>query len=174
MNGVLVPWTVRRKRNPFGRDEQAGALQRHVNRLFNDFVSGSSLLSDFISEPLAQLGERSGSFSPNVNVTKTERALNVAVEVPGMDERDIEISLTREGLTIRGERKHSHEEHDEKGGWRYVESSFGAFERVVPLGEFEIEDDKVEATSSKGIVSITLPFKTATVASPKKVSIRPA
>jgi len=174
MNTILVPWTLRRKRVPVGRDDHAGVLQRQVNRLFNDFVSGSSLLSDFISEPLTQLGERWGAFTPNVNVTKRESALVVAVEVPGMDERDIEISLTREGLTIRGERKQAHEDHDEKGGWRYVESSFGAFERMVPLGDIEIEEDKVEATSSKGIVTITLPFKSAAVSSPKKVTIRAA
>jgi len=174
MSMNIVPWTWKRKKLPIGKDEQSiSSLQRQMNRVFNDILSGSSLLPEFFSEPLSQLGERWGAFMPNVNVSKSDAALTVTVEVPGMDEKDIELSLTKDGLAIRGERKQLHEEKGE-GGWSYVESQHGSFERIVPLDGLEIDDDRVTATSAKGIVTITLPFKESAQATPKKVSIRPS
>lgn len=172
MSGNIVPWSWKKKRLPVGKDEHpVSALQRQVNRLFAEFGSGSSILPDFFTEPLAQIGERWNAFAPNVNVTKNNSALVVSVEVPGMDEKDIELSLTKDALTIRGERKQIHEEKSE-GGWNYVESSFGSFERVVPLNELVVDEDRVEASASKGIVTITLPFRAGSEGAPKKVSIR--
>jgi HSP20 family protein len=174
MSMNIVPWAWKKKRVPIGKDEQSlSMLQRQMNRVFNDLISGSSLLPDFFSEPLTQLGERLTAFVPNVNVSKTDTALIVTIEVPGMDEKDIELSLTKDGLAIRGERKQSHDEKGE-GGWNYVESAYGAFERIVPLSDLVIDDDNVTATSAKGIVTITLPFKESAQVSPKKVSIRPS
>jgi HSP20 family protein len=172
MTGSIVPWSWKKKRLPVGKDEHpVSALQRQMNRLINDFASGSSILPEFFSEPLAQLGERWNSFTPNVNVHKTESAVVVTVEVPGMDEKDIELSLTKDSLTIRGERKQLHEEQGEEG-WNYVESSYGSFERLVPLTDLLVDQDRVEATSAKGIVTITLPLAATEHSSPKKVSIR--
>ena len=173
MPSRIVPWNSRKKLLPVGKDEQsAAALPRHVNRLFNEFLH-SSIVPEFFSEPLAQFGERWGSFMPAVNVTKRERELIVTVEVPGMDERDIEISLTKEGLIIRGERKPQHQESGEQA-WCYVESIYGAFERIVPLSDLQVEEDGVEATSSKGLVVITIPVKERAASSAKKVEIRPS
>lgn len=173
MSGNVVPWRWKKKTVPVGGQHVAlSNLQRQVNRLFNEVVAGSSLLPDFVSEPLAQLGERLTTFAPNVNVRKTEAALVVDVELPGMDERDVEISLTTESLTIRGERKASSDDGslDE---WRYSESSFGFFERVVPLGGLTVQEDKVQATASKGIVTITLPLAGSAELAVKRVEIKP-
>ena len=172
MTGIIVPWRWKKRKVPVGGQQDAVTnLQRQVNRLFNEVVSGSSILPDFVSEPLAQLGERLTTFAPNVNVRKTEAAVIVAVELPGMDERDVEISLTSDGLAIRGERK---PDSDTMSGdeWSYSESEFGPFERIVPLVGLQIQEDKVDATSSKGIVTITLPLKAELEALVKKVQIR--
>jgi HSP20 family protein len=144
-----------------------------MNRVFNDLLSGSSLLPEIFSEPLSQLGERWGAFVPNVNVTKTAQALVVSVEVPGMDERDIELSLTKDGLSIRGERRQNQTEGSE-GECIYSEIREGTFERFVPLSDLTIDEDAVEATAAKGIVNITLPFKAPSTGAPRKVSIRSA
>ncbi len=111
--------------------------------------------------------------TPNVNVRKTEAAVIVAVELPGMDERDVEISLTTDGLAIRGERK---PDGDAMGGdaWNYSESDYGPFERIVPLTGLRIREDKVDATASKGIVTITLPLQAEEDAPVTKVLIRPS
>ena len=124
-----------------------------------------------MSEPLAQLGERLTTFAPTVNVRKTDAAVIVSVEVPGMDERDLEISLTSQGLTIRGERRSDFDERDDQG-WNYVESSFGPFERIVPLGGLSVNQDKVEATAAKGIVTITLPILASSETLERKVDIK--
>lgn len=172
MNGSIVPWRWRKRTVPVGGQQDAVSnLQRQVNRLFNEVITGSTILPDFVSEPLQQLGERLTTFAPNVNVRKTESAVIVAVELPGMDERDVEISLTTDGLAIRGERK---PDGDAMGGdeWGYSESQYGPFERIVPLTGLRVREDGVDATASKGIVTITLPLQAETEASIKKVQIR--
>ena len=174
MTGNIVPWRWKKKKVPVGGQQDAvSTLQRQVNRLFTEVMSGSTMLPDFVSEPLAQLGERLTTYAPNVNVRKTEAAVIVAVELPGMDERDVEISLTSDGIAIRGERK---PDGDSMGGdeWSYSESDYGPFERIVPLSGLRIQEDKVDATASKGIVTITLPLKAEADAPVKKVPIRPS
>jgi HSP20 family protein len=174
MTGNIVPWRWKKKTVPVGGQQDAVSnLQRQVNRLFNEVVSGSSILPDFMSEPLAQLGERLTTFAPNVNVRKTETAVIVAVELPGMDERDVEISLTTDGLAIRGERKPDADAL-EAGEWNYSESAYGPFERIVPLAGLRIQEDRVDATASKGIVTITLPLQGEEETPVKKVQIRPS
>jgi len=174
MTGNIVPWRWKKKTVPVGGQQDAFSnLQRQVNRLFNEVVSGSSILPDFVSEPLAQLGERLTTFAPNVNIRKTDTAVIVAVELPGMDERDVEISLTTDGLAIRGERKPDADALD-AGEWNYSESEYGPFERIVPLAGLHIHEDKVDATASKGIVTITLPLKGEAEIPAKKVQIRPS
>lgn len=172
MSGNVVPWRWKKKRVPVGPEKDAVTnLQKQINRLFNEVVSGSTILPDFVSEPLAQLGERLTTFAPTVNVRKGEGAIIVSVEVPGMDERDIEISLTSDGLAIRGERKPDFDERDDEG-WTYVESAYGPFERIVPLGDLRVNQDKVEATASKGIVTITLPLLASSEVSERRVNIK--
>lgn len=174
MSGSIVPWRWKKKKVPVGgqRDSLA-SLQRQVNRLFNQVVAGSTILPDFVSEPLAHLGEQLATFNPNVNVHKTANSIIVSVELPGMDERDVELSLTSDGLTIRGERKPPGGE-DGEDDWNYSESAYGPFERVVPLGGLRIQEERVEATASKGIVTIVLPLQATADAPAKKVEIRPA
>ena len=174
MTGNIVPWRWKKKTVPVGGQQDAVSnLQRQVNRLFNEVVSGSSILPDFVSEPLAQLGERLTTYAPNVNIRKTDTAVIVAVELPGMDERDVEISLTTDGLAIRGERKPDADALD-AGEWNYSESEYGPFERIVPLAGLHIHEDKVDATASKGIVTITLPLMGEAEIPAKKVQIRPS
>jgi HSP20 family protein len=171
MGSNIVPWSSRKKRVVLARqDPSSGAIQRNVSRLFNEFLT-SSIVPELISEPLSSLGDRLSGFSPAVNVRKSMTHLLVSVEVPGMDERDIEISLTTEGLIIRGERRSAvplaEVEQEE-----YVESLYGAFERIVPLSGLSVDEDHVEATSSKGVVTISVPLRASSSSGVRKVSIR--
>ena len=172
MTKKVVPWLWRSKTVPLGKEEHSVAiLQRQINRLFSDFVSKSSLFPAVVSEPLAQLSERIGSFVPNVSVAKVDGRLIVTVECPGMDERDIEICLTRDGLILRGERKPPTLD-EEQGEWLYVESSFGKFERIVPLTDLGVDEDGIEATARKGIITIVMPLKGSLESVEKKVNIK--
>lgn len=173
MPSVVVPWSSRKRRVVLAKqDPSGGAIQRNVSRLFNEFLA-SSMVPELISEPLASLGDRLGGFTPAVNVAKTESCLVVSIEAPGMDERDIELTLTKEGLTIRGDRKPTpRETASEVEQEEYIESLYGAFERIVPLAGLAVDEDRVEATASKGMVTISLPLKAAPSGNARKVSIR--
>ena len=172
MASSIVPWTNRKKRISIAKDDpSSGALQRNLGRLFNEFLA-SSLVPEVLSEPLSQFGDRLSGFNPAVNVLKSHSQIVITIEVPGMDERDIEISLTKDGLTIRGERRAQLPAASAEGE-SYEESLYGAFERIVPLAGLLVNEDEVEATASKGMVTITLPLAPQASGSVRRVSIRP-
>jgi HSP20 family protein len=143
----LVPW---RKRHDLARRSEDGdpftALQREMNRMFEEFHRGLGL---------APLGRETwGGFTPLVNVTENDKEVCVTAELPGMEEKDIEISVSRNALSIKGEKAEEHETK-ERNYYR-MERSFGSFEREVAL-PVEIDADKAEAVFKKGVLCITLP-----------------
>src|SRR5512136_428381 len=119
----LLPTVRRRSDSPLRRAEEHPffSLQREMNRLFDDIFQGFDLPS---------VGGKSfGTFSPSVDVREDEKEVIVKAELPGIDEKDIEVSLTDDGLTIKGEKK---DEKEEKGkGYWHRETSYGAFHRVI-------------------------------------------
>jgi len=140
------------------------SLQREMNRLFDNFFGG---LSPF---PRASLERGSAeSFIPRIDVSETDKEIKVSAELPGMDENDIDVSLTKDTLTIRGEKK---EEKEDKGKNYYrMECSYGSFSRNIPLPA-EVSTDKVEATFKKGILYVTLPKTVSAIEKTKKVPIK--
>jgi HSP20 family protein len=124
------------------------SLHRDMDRLFDDFVGG-------MARPMQMTGSWSfGDVAPSVDVTEDDKAFHVAVELPGMDEKDIDLTLTDGLLTIRGEKRDTQES---KGKDFYrKERSFGAFRRALPIPG-EVDDAKIDASFKKGVLSITLP-----------------
>lgn len=164
----LIPW---RKKQPVRQEEERSlqsaehpllTLQQEMNRLFDDFFGSRAL------EPFGALGEGWDAFSPQVDVVETDQEIRVSAELPGMDDEDIEVSLSRDVLTISGEKK---QEKQEKGRDYYrAERSYGSFRRSVPLPA-EVNADKVDAVFSKGVLTITLP-KTAETADRKHITVK--
>lgn len=161
----LLPFHWSKKRNDEG-ERPFFALQRQMNHLFDDFFSG------FGAHPFRAFEEIRAGFSPKVRVRDEASAMTVEVELPGMDEKDIELSLTKDLLIIRGEKRQEQNQQRE-GATTYSEVSYGRFERQVPLS-FEVEEDKVEATYKKGVLSIVLPRTASAQKGSKKISIRAA
>jgi HSP20 family protein len=90
-----------------------------------------------------------------VNVTEREKEFEVTAELPGMAENDIDISLSRDVLTLKGEKK---QETEDKGDNYYrMERSYGKFSRVIPLPADAVDNDNVEATFKNGVLTIILP-----------------
>ena len=148
----LFPWKRGEKEIPVKREDEypAYALQREMNRLFDNFFRGFSL---------TPFGESWGGFNPCIDVTETDKEIKVSAELPGLDENDIELTLSNDMLTISGEKK---EETEDKGKNYYrMERSYGSFQRSIALTP-GVETDKVEAKFNKGVLTITLP-KTAEV-----------
>jgi len=150
------------KEVPVRREEHDpfSLLHREMNRLFDSFSRGFGL------EPLET---RSGVFSPSVNVIDEDKEIKVTAELPGMDEKDIDVSLTKDALTIKGEKK---QEKEDKGKNYYrMERSYGSFSRSVPLSA-EIDTAKVKAQFKKGILTVTLPKTTKSLKEKKKIQIK--
>lgn len=146
----LIPWNWGARNVPIKRlpDQPGPQLRRGGDDLFDDFFD------NFALAPFGAFEERFGSFMPQIDVSETDQEIKVAVELPGMSEDDIEVSLDRNMLTISGEKK---DETEEKGENFYrMERSYGKFRRSIPLPA-EVQADQVEATFKQGVLHVTLP-----------------
>jgi HSP20 family protein len=150
----LIPW--KRKREALSpvkeSDQPFEVLHRQMNDLFDTFFSG-------LGSPRGgpALGRFAGGWpeeSPRFEVSETEEEIQVKAELPGMDEKDIEVTLDESSLTIRGEKKEEREE--KKRSYVLSEVSYGQFHRTLPLPS-GIERDKVKARFKKGVLTLTLP-----------------
>jgi len=159
----LLPALWRQGDVPERRDEEHPfhSMQREMNRLFDDFFNGFDV---------APLSETSfGTISPSVGIRENDKEISVQVELPGMDEKDVEILLTDNALTIKGEKK---EEKEDKGkDYYYMERAFGSFHRVIPL-PLGIDHGKADAKFKKGILHITLPKTAEAKIKGKKIAIK--
>lgn len=161
----LIPWgrntpspTVYRDddRNPFL------SLHREVNRLFDDVFRGF----DGHLPSLRPLSTLNGGW-PSLEVSETDKELRVTAEVPGLDQKDIEVLLDDDTLTVRGEKRSETEDKEKQFSERY----YGRFERRIPLG-YEVEADKVDAQFRNGVLTVTLPKTARAQSQMKRIEIR--
>ncbi len=161
----LIPWKREERKVPVRQEERpAQSLQQEMNRLFDEFFTGFDLA------PFRGFEGTWNAFRPSVDVVETDKEIKVSAELPGLDEKQIDVSLSRDALTIKGEKK---EEQEQKGENYYrLERSYGNFQRTIPL-PCEVETDDVDATFKNGVLTIKLP-KTADDQACKKISVRTA
>ena len=135
-------------------------FRRRMDDMFEGFLHGFDL------KPFES---RLGVFSPNIDVVENDKEIRISAELPGMEEKDLEVSINKDSLLIKGEKK---EEKEDKGKEYYrMERSYGAFSRTIPL-PVEVETDKVEAKFKKGVLSITLPKTAKAVSETKKIAVK--
>ncbi|MFQ5958096.1 MAG: Hsp20/alpha crystallin family protein [Alphaproteobacteria bacterium] len=158
----LMPWASRRRLAPFawGENDPFRSLHREVDRLFEDFMRGLDI-------PPFRTGD--GLMVPDVDVAETDKEIQVSVELPGVDEKDIEVSLSDGVLTIRGEKRVEKEEKDKE--YHRLERSYGAFERALTM-PVAIDEDKVDATFAKGVLTITVQKKPGAKAAKHKIKVK--
>ena len=162
----LTPFRWGHRSVPANREPEGNPLnvfQREMNRLFDDFFKGTGI------KPWAEEMESLGAFSPQVNMTEDEKSIQVSAELPGLDEKDLEISLSKDSLTIKGEKKEENEHKDKEA--YYLERSFGTFTRVLPIPK-DVNTEKAEASFKKGVLTITLPKLEREKQSQKKIRIK--
>jgi HSP20 family protein len=131
-------------------------VQDRLNRLFRE-----SYGSEGRDEALTN-----SAFAPAVDVYEDEHNVTLKVQIPGIDEKDIDICIENNTLTLHGERKFEKEEKEEN--FRRVESSYGSFTRSFTLPQ-TVDAEKVTADYSKGVLKITLPKKAE--AKPKQIKV---
>ena len=169
MNRTLIPW--RRKDQLPARGRDAGtpfeALHRQMNELFESFFE------DFNAPRLPSLwrgDEGLSVLTPNCEVAETEDEVKVTAELPGMEEKDIEVTLENNVLIVKGEKK---EEREEKKKDRYFsERRYGHFQRMVPLPA-SVQEDKVKARFNQGVLTVTLPKTEESRRKGRKIEVAP-
>jgi HSP20 family protein len=134
-------------------------LQNEIDRVFDRFNGFNtwtwpSVFSD-------------RSFSPSMEVVETDGAIEVTTELPGMDEKDVEISVADGMLTIRGEKKF--EKDEKKKSYRLIERSYGSFERAVALPP-GVDASKVKAKMTKGVLKVEIPKPAAAKSQQVKIT----
>jgi len=130
-----------------GWDHPTSRLQREIERMFDDAWRGFDL-------PAFGRMDRGGLVSPSVDINEMDDKIVVTAELPGMEEKDVELLWNDNVLTIKGEKKAEHEKKE--GGYIYSERSYGAFERRIPI-DSEIVSDKLDATFRNGVLTVILP-----------------
>jgi HSP20 family protein len=103
-----------------------------------------------------------------VDVIETEKEINVSAEIPGVESKDIDVSVEDGMLTIKGEKKYEREEK-EKGQYR-MERSNGSFERAIEL-PVEVDESKAKAEFKKAVLRLTLPKRPGTPSRRKKIPV---
>ena len=129
----------------FARD--ADQLHDSIQRMFDNPFSLATTRFPRI-EPLGWI--------PPFEITESEKALLMTVELPGLDQSDVKIDISDDVLTVRGEKKAEHTEKDEKKEYFLEERSYGVFERSFTLPP-TVNVDQVSAKFEKGVLEITLP-----------------
>lgn len=143
----LIPWSrgrdvsVRRgeESNPFL------TLHREMNRLFDDVFRGFDL------GPFGSTRAFEGAGWPNIEVSETDKDVKVTAELPGLDEKDVQVELANGVLSIKGEKK---TETEDKGRL-FSERYYGRFERRLPIDD--VDEEKVSAAFKNGVLTVTMP-----------------
>jgi HSP20 family protein len=136
-------------------------LHEEMEDLFNRFFWGTEIEPRIETE----IGRR---FVPSVNVSEDDKEILVTADVPGLEEKDLDVTITRDSLTIKGEKK---EENEEKGKNFYrMERNYGSFTRVIPLTS-EVDEGKAKAKFKNGVLKITLPKSPKAQTAAKKIEV---
>lgn len=155
----LIP--VGRDRSLAGSGNAFMSLQREIDRLFEDFGRGFPSLPAF--------GGNGAGLMPSIDVTETDKEIEITAELPGLEEKDVQINVADNLLTIRGEKKAEKEEKDKN--YRLIERSYGSFERTLELPD-GVNADAIKASIAKGVLKVTVPKPAPAQA--KKIEVKSA
>ena len=138
----LIPWR--------DREDEAGIrtlsrLQRDIDGIFDEFFRGGTAM------PSVRSFEKTAVMAPRMDIAETEKGYHLSLELPGVAEKDIDVSLNDGVLTVRGEKKA--EEKKEGKNWHRVERSYGSFQRSITLPK-GIDEEAVSAKFKHGILEI--------------------
>ena len=119
-------------------------MRREMDRLWDSF---------FEERPRLRM-EEAGEWMPSLDLSETDNDIIVKADLPGIDPKDIDISLANDVLTIKGEKKQEREEKDEN--YHIIERSFGSFTRSLRLPR-DVQSDKISASYKNGVLKVVLP-----------------
>jgi len=147
----------------FGRNgtEMLGSLFNDIEKTFEDFTRRNRAM---------EFGT-GGALMPKVDVVEGKDGIEVMAELPGVEEKDIDVTLADGMLTIRGEKKVERDEKEKD--WHVVERSYGTFSRTISL-PYDPEAGKVEAKFDKGVLTVRLPKPAEIAKKERKIEVKKA
>ena len=155
----LVPFRHRRRQaarsdalSPFER------MHEEMDRIFNEFMPSASEAGSFSAGTLA-----------SIDLSETDDALELKADLPGMEEKDLNVTLRNGAVTISGERKYESEET--KKNFYRAERAYGSFSRSVPL-PCEVDEERVEAHFKNGVLTVRLPKSATEKENQRRIDIK--
>lgn len=158
---LLTPWNWFKKEEEQTRSVQPVSresvetthpvvrLQREIDQIFDNFFRGFP----FAPVTRSELSP-AGFMLPRVDIGESRKQYTITVEIPGVDEKDIELTVEDGTLTIRGEKRSETVDEDEQ--FHRVERTYGAFQRVISLPT-DADEDHIQAKFKNGVLTITIP-----------------
>jgi HSP20 family protein len=149
-------------------------MRRDMDRMFEEMSSDFGLFPHrwrFPKLKMPKFESIAWPTEPKVDVAENDKAITVTAELPGIEEKDVDVTVGDGYISISGEKK-TETEKKQKGGY-LQERSYGSFHRSFRLPE-TVDADKISADLKKGVLTVTLPKTAAAAASSRKVSIKPA
>ena len=159
----LAPW---KSQFPFargGRDPFA-SFRSEFDRLFEDFFGDAPASA-------REEGSVAKALAPRLDIAESEKAYTIAAELPGVDERDLDVTVADGLLTIKGEKRSEAEEKDEAKNFHRVERSYGLYERRLTLPP-EADQSKIDADFRNGVLTVTIPKSKAASEAVRKIAIK--
>jgi HSP20 family protein len=156
----LITWGRDQPSVPSRRAEEVSpflTLHREMNRLFDDVFNSFGNTSSLLGRMPAW---------PSIEVVQSDKDIRVSAELPGLDEKDVEVLVDDGVLTIRGEKRSETQDKER----RFTERTYGRFERVIPL-PFAVEEDKAEASFNNGVLTVALPRSAQAEDKAKRIAI---
>lgn len=174
LKNVLTPWNWFKKEDETknvpvhvasrSRDYPVDRLHHEMNQLFDNFFRG------FPSSPFTGVLKDSwqGLMRPQVDISEGSLAYTITVEVPGVEEKDMELTIADGTLTIGGEKRHEQESHENQ--YHRVERAYGSFQRVISLPD-NANEQEVKAQFKNGVLTITVGKTSQAKATGRKIVI---
>lgn len=141
------------------------SLRDAMDRLFDNWFEGFGL------EPFRPLEIAEGLYSPRTDVVEGDKEIKVVAELPGLDEKDIELTMNKDRMTLKGAKKEEKEEKEEN--YYRKERRFGSFCEEIAF-PCEVMTDKANAVFKKGILEVTIPKTEKAQKEVKKIAIKSA
>ena len=168
---AVTPVEVKKTPAPRAASDPWQNFRGELDRLFDRFPGFGMPSMRRLFEAAPALDEGFSFNVPAVDVTEDEKAYKIAAELPGLDEKDVDVSVAGDVLTIKGEKRQETEEKNKN--WYVSERAYGAFQRAFALPE-GVDRDKIAAQFTKGVLTVTLPKSAESQKQQKKIEVKAA
>jgi HSP20 family protein len=142
-----------------------GTLRSEMDRLFDSFMGGLPTFPSMFGSG----GSRGFALTPSMDIKETDKEIVVETELPGLDEKDISLSVQNGVLTIQGEKKLDYDE--EKENYHVMERRYGSFQRSLRLPD-TVDDNKIDARFDNGVLKVTLPKRPELAGGQRKIEVK--